>query len=224
MENPFADLATLTAPLDASDMSAPTSVNPFADLIVPVDSLPAKPVTSEAPNRVHPEAQRISQHEGMKFTSKGEIATYLDSLKVLTTGVGYNLETRTNLAFLKSAGGDIEKIKEEGFISQALSEKLFQHSLDTSWDDAKAFLPGLDRQPQEVQNVVHNMSFNLGLTKLRKFKSFRKALVAGKYEQAANEMVDSEWYTQVGDRAKDLEEDIRRLEPTSVQVNTPPTR
>ena len=44
------------------------------------------------------------------------------------------------------------------------------------------------------------MAFNLGLTKLNKFKEMRKALMQNDYNKAADEMIDSNWYKQVKTR------------------------
>ena len=46
--------------------------------------------------------------------------------------------------------------------------------------------------------------FNLGYDRLSKFKKFLYALKKGLYEDAANEMLDSLWAKQVGNRATQL--------------------
>ena len=54
------------------------------------------------------------------------------------------------------------------------------------------------------QRVLANMCFNLGYPRLRNFKKFLAALQTGNWEEAAEEMLDSKWAVQVGDRAKRL--------------------
>ena len=54
------------------------------------------------------------------------------------------------------------------------------------------------------QRVLANMCFNLGYPRLKGFKKFLHALHLKKFEEAAEEMMDSKWATQVGDRAKRL--------------------
>lgn len=54
------------------------------------------------------------------------------------------------------------------------------------------------------QAVLIDMVFNLGWTRFSAFTKFREALRAGWYKIAADEMVNSAWYRQVGDRAKRL--------------------
>ena len=60
-----------------------------------------------------------------------------------------------------------------------------------------------DSMPKDKQNVLTNMSFNLGATGLNKFTDFRTALQAGDYTKAAAEMHDSTWRKQVKTRATD---------------------
>jgi lysozyme len=48
------------------------------------------------------------------------------------------------------------------------------------------------------------MCFNLGHPRFSKFKKFIYAMQVSDWERAAEEMMDSKWATQVGDRAKRL--------------------
>jgi lysozyme len=56
------------------------------------------------------------------------------------------------------------------------------------------------------QRVLANMCFNLGYPRLSKFKKFLAAAKDQDWETAADEMMDSKWATQVGDRAVRLRE------------------
>jgi GH24 family phage-related lysozyme (muramidase) len=56
----------------------------------------------------------------------------------------------------------------------------------------------------EVQEILVNMMFNLGRTRLSKFKNFREALKEKDFARAAVEGRDSLWYRQVGNRAERL--------------------
>lgn len=55
--------------------------------------------------------------------------------------------------------------------------------------------------PQEVQEILVNMAFNLGRTRLSKFVNFKNALLLNNWGKAAYEMRDSLWFHQVGDRS-----------------------
>jgi len=59
------------------------------------------------------------------------------------------------------------------------------------------------------RDAVLDMLFNLGMTKLLRFKKFLAAMEAQHYVQAAAEMRDSKWAEQVGDRALELADMIR---------------
>ena len=105
---------------------------------------------------------------------------YTDPEGKLTIGVGRNLS--------------------DGGISK--DEALFL--LD---NDIKAAVTALDglfnwwRGMSEVrQQVIVNMCFNMGIAKLSGFKMALAAMEAGKYDEAANQMMNSAWYTQVGAR------------------------
>lgn len=54
------------------------------------------------------------------------------------------------------------------------------------------------------QLVLINMMFNMGATRLKEFKKFFAALEAGKWGEAADEMLDSDWAKQVPARANRL--------------------
>jgi len=53
------------------------------------------------------------------------------------------------------------------------------------------------------------MAFNLGRPRLSQFKNMIKAVNEGNYKKAADEMVDSRWYHQVGRRSQELVELMR---------------
>ena len=63
--------------------------------------------------------------------------------------------------------------------------------------------------PGEVKSILINMMFNLGRTRLGKFKKMNAAIKSGDWEEAAKEGRDSLWYRQVTNRAERL---MRRME------------
>ena len=60
------------------------------------------------------------------------------------------------------------------------------------------------------QRVLANMCFNLGYPRLSNFKKFLAAIQTGNWEEAAEEMMDSKWAIQVGNRAKRLAERMEK--------------
>lgn len=60
------------------------------------------------------------------------------------------------------------------------------------------------------QAVIVNMAFNLGIAGLGKFSRMWSAIGDGNYDLAATEMLNSKWARQVGNRAVELAEQMRR--------------
>lgn len=76
--------------------------------------------------------------------------------------------------------------------------------------DLDLALPFWKRLSNNRQRALLNMEFNLGLTRLLKFKNMIRCLREGDYEQAAIEALDSTWAKQVKDRSKRIAELIRK--------------
>lgn len=55
---------------------------------------------------------------------------------------------------------------------------------------------------QDVNDVLTEAVFQIGYTGLLKFKKMIKALKAGDYKEAANQMRDSRWYKQTPNRVQ----------------------
>jgi len=64
----------------------------------------------------------------------------------------------------------------------------------------------------EIQNILVNMAYNLGVSGLLKFKKTLSALECKDYQTAADEMLDSRWARQVGLRAYRLADRVRQCE------------
>lgn len=81
---------------------------------------------------------------------------------------------------------------------------VFHQDCETAYSDACALVLNFAGQAPDAQRVLVNMAFNLGRNRLSKFKNMLKAVNEGNYLVAANEMIDSKWYSQVGRRSKEL--------------------
>ena len=88
----------------------------------------------------------------------------------------------------------------------------FDKDVQTVIEDCKKLHDGWDGYPEEVKQIVANMMFNMGLTRLSKFKRHNAALQSGDWKEAAKEGRDSRWYKQVTNRAERL---MLRLEMVS---------
>jgi lysozyme len=70
-------------------------------------------------------------------------------------------------------------------------------------------LPWIQRLPLVIQGVLINLAFNVGVTGEEAFHHMLSAAEAGDYVAASEALKNSLWYTQVGDRAKRLVEQLR---------------
>jgi lysozyme len=109
---------------------------------------------------------------------------YRDTVGKLTIGVGRNLD-------------DVG-------ITLAEAMVLLGHDITWAVHELETALPWFKDLDPVRQRVLCNMCFNLGLARLLGFRNTLAAVARGDYTQAAIEMMDSKWATQVGDRAKRL--------------------
>jgi len=63
-----------------------------------------------------------------------------------------------------------------------------------------------DKLPEVIQRVLVNMCFNLGGSRLSKFRNMLKACRNHDWKEMAVQMEDSRWYKQVGRRSKELQD------------------
>jgi lysozyme len=160
----------------------------------------------------------LMRHEGFRPLP------YLDSRGVLTVGIGFNLERSAAPGLLAAAGLDPEAVKSG---ARPLTEEeawvLARRDLQTAVSDAHQIFPNFASLPPGVQEVLVNMAYNLGGPKLAGFVNMRAAVAAGDFASAAHHMLDSRWAGQVGGRATELAEKMRRGGATSGQSQPPPS-
>lgn len=133
-----------------------------------------------------------------------------------TVGVGRNLEgkplTDAEQQYVLGCSGlepeQVIAILRERGISKDEALFLLANDIEDAIKDLSNFDWFEDLDPVR-KKVVIDMRFNLGPTRFRQFKRMIAALAAGDYKAAADEMVDSAWYHQVGNRSKRL---VRMME------------
>ena len=139
--------------------------------------------------------EEIAEDEGCKY----EI--YLDHLGLPTFGIG---------GLIKE--GDPEYGLPVGtVIEQDRVQQRFALDIAVTIDDCKVLYPDFDDLPEECQHIIANMMFNMGRPRLSKFKGMKAGVDAKDWNKAADEMVDSRWYTQVPNRARRLVDRMRAL-------------
>lgn len=112
---------------------------------------------------------------------------YTDSLGYLTIGIGRLIDKRK--------GGGITEEEAEMLLSNDLARTEGELLGELPW------VAGLDSARKQV---LVNMAFNMGMRTLLTFRATLAAVQRGDYATAADQMVKSKWYGQVGNRAKRL--------------------
>lgn len=149
--------------------------------------------------------QVLTRHEGFRANP------YTDSVGVLTVGIGFNLERPNAGALLAAQGINIQDVVAgRRPLSKAEAWNLAAADVNAAAADAARIFPNFGSLPAGVQEVLVNMAFNLGGPKLSKFVRLKEAVAAGDFPRAAEYMMQSKWATQVGDRAAELAEQMRR--------------
>ena len=128
-----------------------------------------------------------------------EFEIYEDQLGYPTFGVGH-LVLKTDEEY----GQPIGSLVDSDRVNSA-----FKHDLAVAISECSILYTMWESYPEEVQEVLVNMLFNLGRPRLSKFKNFKAALDSRCWNLAATEGRDSLWYRQVGNRAERL---MKRLE------------
>ncbi len=94
-------------------------------------------------------------------------------------------------------------------ITPTESRYLLSNDIDRTLEGLQASLKWFDTLSDVRQRVLCNMAFNMGVQGLLKFQDMLRYCEEQRWGLAADAMVDSKWYTQVGDRAKRLESMMR---------------
>lgn len=114
---------------------------------------------------------------------------YVDTTGHLTIGIGRNLTNRG--------------------VSLSEALQLLNDDIDYFSQKLTSFLKFYDTLNEPRQMVLVDMCFNLGVQGLLNFTHMMLALEATDFERAADEMLNSIWASQVGDRAKMLAQIMR---------------
>jgi len=128
---------------------------------------------------------QLVRHEGLR------LKPYRCTAGKLTIGIGRNLDDR-----------GISQKEAYAMLERDILD--FEQQL---LDEIPDIFNGLD---EVRQSVLLNMCFNLGMNGLLGFKNTLAFVKAGDWERAANNMLVSRWAKQVGRRAIELSELMRK--------------
>ena len=139
--------------------------------------------------------EQLEIDEGVKY----EI--YNDHLGYATFGVGH-LVIESDPEYDMDLGTPI---------SESRVIEAFEQDCENVLRDCNILYEDFGSLPEEAQQVIANMMFNMGRPRLSKFKGMKRGVDSRDWNAAADEMVDSQWYRQVTKRADRLVERIRAL-------------
>ena len=147
----------------------------------------------------------VRRHEGT-VKRGGLHRIYRDSKGYHTVGRGHFIG--------KTVGGDaVKKISnvignpnwlQQGGLTDAETEKLFDYDYKRHINDLYAKLAWVKNLDEVRQAVLIDMNNNLGTTGLLNFKPTLKLIKEGNYVGASNRLKRAPWYSQTGDRSKEL--------------------
>jgi lysozyme len=129
--------------------------------------------------------EQLVRHEGLR------LKPYRCTAGRLTIGIGRNLD--------------------DCGISQSEAYVMLINDIMNCEKQLQAKIPDIYNGLDEVRkSVLLNMCFNLGINGLLGFKNTLAFVKAGDWERAANNMLVSKWAKQVGRRAIELSELMRK--------------
>jgi lysozyme len=121
---------------------------------------------------------RLVRHEGLR------LRLYRDSLGKATIGVGRCLETRG--------------------ISEEEAFYLLDNDIEHCKEGVDQALPWIYSLDESRRDVLYEMAFQLGLNGLLGFKNTLAAIKAGRYADAAQGMLNSQWHHQTPSRCEEM--------------------
>ena len=139
--------------------------------------------------------KELEVDEGVKY----EI--YNDHLGYPTFGIGH-LVIDTDPEYGQEIGTPVS----EDRVAEA-----FDKDVTTVIADCEVLYPDFDELPEECQLIIANMMFNMGRPRLKQFKGMKRGVDSRDWNAAADEMIDSNWYRQVPNRAGRLVKRMRAL-------------
>ena len=127
--------------------------------------------------------EQLKIHEGMK------LKPYKCTAGKLTIGIGRNLE-------------DVG-------ISEDEANMLLRHDIHEATSQLLNSFPWMAEFNDARISAMINFTFNVGIGTVKKFKNTLSCMQSGEWDKAADEMMDSRWARQVGNRAIEVTEQIR---------------
>ena len=132
----------------------------------------------------------------LMFDEGYKLTVYRCSAGYLTGGIGHNFDADPALKIMH------RKVRFGDKLSPDEALALFDYDLKKVMRGLKTSLPFFELAPENIQAVLINMAFQLGINGLLRFKKMLAAINIGDYEKAAMEIEDSKYYTDTPNRAR----------------------
>ena len=140
----------------------------------------------------------IKRHEGEV------LEIYNDSLGYKTLGVGHLCQPN-DAEYDWKIGTPVSQETVDTYYEQDFHKHYYEavHVFGNEVD--------FNNLPEDIQRVLVNMCFNLGGTRLSKFRNMLKACKEHDWSEMARQMQDSRWFKQVGRRSLELQQLVLNL-------------
>lgn len=115
---------------------------------------------------------------------------YLDTKNIPTTGYGFNINAEHIRNLIPT-----DVLNRKRALTRPESDRIFDKVYGQAVFDARQYLGGdvFDRLPNQQKQVIVDMAYNMGLTRLNSFKGMKKALESGDMAGARRELLDSNY-------------------------------
>ncbi|MFW5606137.1 MAG: glycoside hydrolase family protein [Campylobacter hyointestinalis] len=128
---------------------------------------------------------------------------YKDTLGFDTIGYGFKVSSLSKDE-LELNGGIIEPMSKEA------ADKILKKKLAKLTSKVYDAIPWINNSPKEVQEVVIEMAYQMGVGGVLKFKNTLNFIKENDYKNASSNMMKSLWAKQTPNRAKKLANIIER--------------
>ena len=147
----------------------------------------------------------MSEHPNLIAQLKTDEGLRLESYRCPTghwsLGYGRNLEAHPDVDYPAEAGVACTEAQAEHWLMLDVADAELSTLLRWPW---------MQSLPSGVFEAILNMAFNMGVQTLSTFVNTLAALKAHNFEEAAHNLEQSRWYSQVGNRAKRVVAQVRR--------------
>ena len=123
---------------------------------------------------------------------------YKDENGFMTVGWGHNISSNGLPQAIR------ENVKKYGYITLDEGNQLLETDIQIAVDACKKLYSKFDLFSLNRQDALIDFVFNVGIGKAKQFKETNKFINNGQWAEASREIKNSVWYTQVGDRAKEI--------------------